>query len=72
MTWSMYEGKISRGPYSIIRDTRGEFSIWFKADQHYGILKRGFTALDSAKEYATAHAKKEVFQAKDLDAVFVK
>lgn len=58
--WSMQEGKISHGPYSICRDSRGEFSIWYKADDHYGILKRGFTTLDVAKKFSIDHAAKEV------------
>lgn len=70
--WTMHEGKISRGPYSIIRDTRGEFCVWFRSDEHYGILKRGLDTLPNAKTYCDEHAAKEAFQAKDLAAVFVK
>lgn len=72
MTWSMAEGKISRGPYSICADSRGDFAIWFRADEHYGILKRGFKTLEAAKEFTVAHEAKEAFQAKQLEAVFVK
>lgn len=72
MTWTMHEGKISKGPYSIVRDTRGEFAIWFKVDEHYGILKRGLTTLDLAKQFTVDHAAKEAYQAKELGAVFTK
>lgn len=72
MTWLMSEGKISRGPYTICPDTRGEFCLWMKADEHYGILKRGFKTLVEAKEFSVAHAAKEGYQAKQLEAVFTK
>lgn len=70
--WIMHEGKISRGPYSIIRDSRGEFTIWVRADEHYGILKRGLTTLDLAKQFTVDHEAKEAYQAKELGAVFTK
>lgn len=72
MTWAMHEGKVSRGPYSIVRDSRGEFCVWFRADDHYGILKRGLTTLDLAKQFSVDHAAKEAFLLKDLDAAAVK
>lgn len=70
--WVMSEGKISRGPYSIVRDSRGEFAVWFRADEHYGLLKRGFPGLAMAQKYCDEHAAKEAYQAKELGAVFTK
>jgi hypothetical protein len=72
MKWTMSKGKVSRGPYSICTDTRGDFAIWFRSGEHYGILKRGVKTLEAAKEFTVAHAAKEQFQAKQLVAVFVK
>lgn len=71
-SWTMHEGKVSRGPYSIVRDSRGEFCVWFRADEHYGILKRGLTTLGEAKQFTVDHAAKEAFQAEHLGAVFTK
>lgn len=71
-SWVMSEGKISRGPYSIVRDSRGEFCLWFCAGGHYGLLKRGFPGLAMAQKYCDEHAAKEAFLLKDLAAVSVK
>lgn len=71
MNWHMRDGTITRGDYSICPGVRG-FSVWYRHDGHYGVLKRELPTLDEAKKIAEAHKAKEEFQAKQLDAVFVK
>lgn len=70
-SWLMSEGKLSRGPYSICPGVRG-FSLWFRHEGHFGILKSQILTLDGAKKLADEHEAKEKYQAKQLEAVFTK
>lgn len=71
MSWTMRDGTLSRGNYSICPGIRG-FSLWYRHEEHYGILKREVGTLDEAKKLADAHQAKEDFLLKSLDAVSVK
>jgi hypothetical protein len=69
--WLKTDSACLSAPYSIHSDIRG-FSVWFKKKGQYGVLAREIQSLKKAQEYCEAHKAKEDFQAKQLEAVFVK
>lgn len=69
--WTMRDGTVSKGSYSIIRNIRG-FSVWFRSGEKYGVLHREVETLSKAKELAETHAAREAYLLKQLDAVALK
>lgn len=57
MNWLTRNGTISCPPYSIVRETRGDYSLWMNLESKYGVLKRDFTTAEAAKVFAENHAK---------------
>jgi hypothetical protein len=71
MNWTTLEGTHLSSPYTIRREIRG-FSVWFKKGDRFGVLGRELHSIELAKAFAETHRAKEEYQAKQLDAVFVK
>lgn len=69
--WSMRNGTVTRGPYSICSDIRG-YSAWFRRGDKFGVLGREIVTLEKAKEFCEAHRAKEAALMKSLDAVDAK
>lgn len=59
MRWVTRIGVVECPPYSIIRETRGDWSAWHNHEAKYGVLKRGFLTAQAAMVYCEAHAKNE-------------
>lgn len=59
MNWSMRNGTITCAPYSIIQETRGMYSVWYKAGDKFGILKRDVPTLETAQKLCESHKATE-------------
>lgn len=71
MNWLQRDKVHLCSPYRIVSNIRG-YEVWFQKRNQYGVLGREFKTLDAAQKFCEAHKAKEEFQAKQLDAVFVK
>lgn len=65
MNWTVRESAVTSGPYNICSEIRG-YSVWYRSEDKFGVLKREIPTLAKAKSYCEAHLLE------DLDAVAVK